>query len=457
MIPSRLSLSKGPSQSKYEEVPLVDSERTPCSATLKQDSKTNNEDNNEGDSLLSSSGESTISSMTDPTYLTLQSEQFSAYPQKQSTKVTSNIVHPNQDQQILPVKPKMCWGTPKGEYTHRNTWTPAIVEPGKADEFNPDDIELEPLPSHHHQQQQPKTVAKSNTDELIKGVGFGFCGTHFPMVDKEKGRNSDSDLLAPTLTRFTNSQFEELRNTDRVGRKDVTQDTWNQVLMPQQVGNRNDNNYHQMDESHFTQQKNKSILWKQKQKEQFTNQTMLHINNDDTAQKQNQAISNVVPVHISEAFSDVDISLLDNQRPIEDHQGNIADDPPLQSLQSLEEDHQLSLQTISEAFSDVDSSLLDQEQRTVQQRRNNFKRLTKSWTRLQDNNDSKKEDQSAGGARLSGFVTNGKTSDDKNSSTSHKPHKLNNSKQFKGEPTLRLKANKSLAQKIACLVTAYEE
>lgn len=222
-------------------------------------------------------------------------------------------------------------------------------------------------------------------------------------------------------------------------------------------------------------------------------QAQLHRHTNNTAQNQSRSSSNVVPRHVSDAFLDVDIGLLEESRPIEEasrrpveqqsrqrsspntihHQEDGGDDPPLQSLQSMEEEYQSSLQTMSEAFSDVDAGLLDQEKKTVQQRKKELEYLARSWTRSYDNEGSVNDDD-GGGAGMSGFVTNNKTATAKTAATTQErppttkttfwtnsngpsSQKANKFKKVTGEPTLRLKGNKSLVQKFASLVNAYDD
>jgi len=162
---------------------------------------------------------------------------------------------------------------------------------------------------------------------------------------------------------------------------------------------------------------------------------------------------------MSDAFSNLDISLeaTTARRPSQEFynarpsHNEYNDDPPLQTFESDPEDNQQSLKSISEAFSDVGTNdIFDQQEKTTSQRRKQLEYLAKSWTA-----DSSSSPNFNGGK---------KTSLDNTFAQQHKAteaadwaketFKSNNTSK---QPTLRLKGNKSLASKFASLVKAYDD
>jgi len=193
---------------------------------------------------------------------------------------------------------------------------------------------------------------------------------------------------------------------------------------------------------------------------------------------QKRASTPEIMMAMSDAFSNVNISLegtsarpsstMEKSRLIRPSQDN---DPPLQHLTSSEgeeeEDPVQSLQTISEAFSDVDIPL--EQEKTVSQHRKELEYLAKSWTASSQSNGGSGNDKGRGNNSdiSTSFVSDQCQAPKAVAATwaqdPKKAHRTNSvtaiSKQKKKrvEPSLRLKGNKSLAQKFASLVKAYDD
>ena len=148
-----------------------------------------------------------------------------------------------------------------------------------------------------------------------------------------------------------------------------------------------------------------------------------------------------LPHVVSDAFSNVDISL-DDANPI-------SSSVPTQSY-SIDEP-QSSLQTISQAFSDVNISL--EHDKTVSQRRQELEYLSKSWTDKTSSDSTDRASNANADERLEiapSWLTN---NDKKYGNQAAQTSKLKKTM----EPKLRLKGSKKLTQKFASLIKAFED
>ena len=116
-----------------------------------------------------------------------------------------------------------------------------------------------------------------------------------------------------------------------------------------------------------------------------------------------------------------------------------------------------SFQTISDAFSDVDINFEQLEKKTVSQRRKELEYYSKSWTTSKssssyDSGDNQQQNNTVKhpSKTSTAAATWAKSSLSKSRGNSAKEKKM-------VEPTLRLKGNKSLAQKFASLVKAFDD
>ena len=205
-----------------------------------------------------------------------------------------------------------------------------------------------------------------------------------------------------------------------------------------------------------------------KQRYTIPQKEQVHRHNVPTEQR---ASSPDIMMVVSDAFSDVDISF-EGSRPIEkasrrlieqSRRPMIGNEPPLQSPASLEE-AQSSLQTISKAFSDVDVSF-ENDKKTVSQRRKELEYLSKTWTKSQTQDNGSTSGGAGGGGMTSQNknVTAAQQQQPKATTWANEPQKSPSrvaaTTKYKkvSEPTVRLKGNKSLAQKFASLVKAYDD
>mmetsp|Transcript_37074 Transcript_37074/g.63052 ORF Transcript_37074/g.63052 Transcript_37074/m.63052 type:complete len:386 (+) Transcript_37074:302-1459(+) len=369
------------------------------------------------------------------------------------------------------------------------------------DEFNPDEIELEWVDSKH---EQPHTIAKSNTNEFI--TGGGFCGglTYHMESSGSKPRGdkyndapptpqTPSTITEPTWAvptpkggMFGQGGGGEVKKGSRNAFEAQTQT--NRHVPNQQVSNqwpftgeappkKNNSGKNSLDMPQLTDKNNiAKVVSKPKisahpsakpNKNKVSSRTQPNSNVDlqkqhststpEPSQKnfaKKRASTPEIMMAVSDAFSDVDISL-EVSRPSNEQQPlkRNEDDMRLRPVATLEEEVQSPLETISEAFSDVDVGL-ERQQKTVSQRRKELEYLSKNW------NQSKSQDIGSGS---SNFVTaqneNSANQPRKSAISTHwsnEPKKPATKKKL-GEPTLRLKGNKSLAKKFASLVKAYDD
>jgi len=546
--PVRKQLGKDLFQQSYEEVLRADSERVIRGSALERDREGDDDDVDEGSSM-STSEDSTVSSMTNPTYQSLRSERKSL---NNTTELPKNIRRKNQQrsehgmqatkmfinpaqtshlqrnsqqpyQQDLPSKPQKSWNTLRKEYTQRKVSSPAAAQQGNVTtartpsndigveefEFNPDDIEVD-LGQKNSIEQQPQTVSKTASNDFVT---TGFCGMNYRMAQsgsESKGFGDDYDHDAPpTPSTLTDSAWIPMPtkgNAFSEGRKNNKQRPF--------TGN-GKNNGNRLDMPALTaQQKNiKAASSQQKRNNQSGSNVVTKQLSNTTAQpshnvnvtrhiqpsgnnllkkRSTRPTTPDIMKAVSDAFSDVDISLEEGRNNMEEHAQRLIQKTRARPMIDCDDVPQSSLQTISETISNVDVSF-DEEKKTVGQRRKELEYLANNWTNSKSPSPhvGSKSDTGVGGGSSSfaaslakvikrddaggggggGGSTIGSSSwtqprsltkaatwaNEPQKSTARGVTTVNTKYKKVGEPAMRLKGNKSLAKKFASLVKAYDD
>ena len=349
-------------------------------------------------------------------------------------------------------------------------------------EFNPDDIDLV-------DNSPPNTIPKSNTDDFAPG----FCGMSYNVSasqsdTKKSGAEAEPPRLKPSSSTATSAWTPfgtgtNNSNDDKGRRREKTAKNVRSARPAVQGKPRPGNaNWPFMGESpqpkQDTSRKEKSaknmpsLVDRQGAKNkmaasssQARRQSQASLHGGDTMptrsatpesknKQPKRASTPEIMMAVTDAFSNVDISLDGTSR-------NMVDvDPPLEQLDSRESKQ--SLHSISEAFSDVDVDF-GQEKTTVSQRRAELERLSKSWVMSKTfSNDSS---GSSSSFKVPPRKNDAEPPQSKNkASWANKPQqqaqkasRFTIKKPKIPEPKLRLKGNKSLAQKFANLVDAFED
>ena len=423
-------------QENNEEVLQRDPDKVMCAtdAPGSRETEDHSSADDDDDSLLSSD-ESTVSSMTDPTY---QSVKLKPTAPKDAPTLIERCPHESK------LQPQKSWNTLKREYTARklspadNEENNAPLEKGDASQsVSKDELKFSPVErddKHRQQEQQlnhDRTITKLERKSAPKGVVNSVIRT-------QSASNDDM---------FGNLYAENSHNNSRgLGGTSLKQES-----MDNSYGKKKS----KLPSSHQSQRNQprsgSALMTPSKTPE--TNRANKSTMRPDTPD---------LMMAVTSAFANVDISF-GGPKSISHPSENVAavasrpTDRPMPGLISPESDDGektlKSFQTISDAFSDVDVCF--EQEKTVSQRRKDLEYYSKSWTTSKsssydsgDNQQLQAKHQST--ANVAAATKWAKSSLSKSRGNTTKEKKM-------AEPTLRLKGNKSLAQKFANLVKAFDD
>ncbi len=418
-------------QEKYEQVLLRDSDKVMCAATDAPGSRENEDHSSAGDddSLLSSD-ESTVSSMTDPTYQSVKRKPTA--PKDAPTSIVRRS-HESKHQ------PQKSWNTLKREYTVRK------LSPTENEENNA------PFEKGDASQSVSKDEFKSSPD-------IERDGKHH---QQERQLNHDSTITKPKnvvnsamRTRSTsNDDMFSHENSRGLGGTSLKQDS---KTATQSRDTSYDKKKTTFPSSHQSQRNQPSS----------GNAMMTSSKTPESNRANKPAMRPDTPdlmMAVTSAFANVDISFGGAKSMPHPTANAIAvasrpTDQPMPVLISPESDDGektlKSFQTISDAFSDVD--ICFEQEKTVIQRRKDLEYYSKSWTTSKSSSYDSGDNQQLHADHPS--TSNVAAATTKWAKSSLSKSRGNPTKEKKmAEPTLRLKGNKSLAQKFANLVMAFDD
>ena len=470
------------------------------------------EDEDDENSLLSSE-DSTVSSMTDPTYQSerpgprgVQQQQASSHepppqpPDLVQQKSWNTLRRDYYTRKASPVRPSPVREEHREQYKNEQDELDAVVASTQhttpSDEE--EDIGLDKFcsnivdePDEEDEdlvyQRQPQTLSKSDTND----ISTGMCGMMTFTKSGSKSRGGEESTVPQANLNTANSNFfnpsnewvshepgafgnanndRRRDNTVNPNRKAVSQGKKDKDSTSRKSPRKLDK-FLANDKTNTKTQVPQPRRSKKAPHQQIQMTPPRESDRINPSVPKARASTPEIMMAMSNAFSNVDINLevrpsqVSESRPILGQE--VDEDPPLQVLESSEgEDNgpggAQSLQTISEAFSDVDDDdVFGQHEKSVSQRRKELEYLAKSWTASKSQS---RESDSSSSFKVPPNNKNGSIKQpppllDHPADWTKTPKSKNTTKEKKKmmEPTLRLKGNKSLAKKFASLVKAYDD
>ncbi len=455
-------LGKNFFQDKYEQILLSDSDKVIRTANVpgsRGNEEDTDDDDDDDDSLLSSD-ESTVSSMTDPTYQSAKPKSTAPKPtptaistKNRSSEHRSNQSTVQKEYDYPPVKPQKSWNTLKKEYNERklspskheesNTSLEKVVVPQSASnteiKFSP---EIEPHADGHHQEKR----------------------VYPDMTIMKLERNSTANGVAKNVTksRSTSSQIGDLFGTANVERSHENTHSRGEASLKQ-----GSKAVTQSRDSSDVKNKAKSQTSHQLPRQPSKGNALSTTMTPEVIRATKPSMRPDTPeimMAVTNAFANVDISFAGAKTATSHPTTNTTaaahsrpKDRPMPSLISPESDDGertlKSFQTISDAFSDVDISF--EQGKTVSQRRKELEYYSKSWTTSKSTTHASDDEQKQNPARQASKTNTAATTWAKSSLAKSRGNTTKDKKIV--EPPLRLKGNKSLAQKFASLVKAFDD
>ena len=377
-------------QTKYEEV-------------LQDTANHDDEEEDDDDESYLSSEESTVSSMTNPTY---QSISVNKSPTESETRRVKNL--PQFSPPIMEELEVKSKGTRESSTSQRRQTTQSNPAPQREDGI---------------------VVSKPSSDSREDRGDRKFVETSIGGLNYRLSNSKSDDQTVPRNSSHLNKQHtSNSLNTPVKSHDDELDSSW--VPVPKNdffsSGNVNKNKSTPSDRQRANVNKNKSTPSDRQRaaSEQGASRSK-YLSDTELSQGQTTGLPSVV----SDAFSGIDIDL---------------DDEPASTSVQQQSQHSITSRTFSAA--DVEP----EPKKTVRQRRQELEYLAKSWG------------EKSPGDQENDFVKHSSTSPHKQSSSKNANQydwattPEEEKKKTKAEPTLRLKGSKKLAQKFANLVKAFE-